>query len=157
VERTKKSLKNLPDREDVEEKIFFTLHFLLKSINDDNRNSHVGSIDMGEWIEGKGYRKKVLYDEKDLSSKGVRIQIVEIEAGDRVGPHFHESQTEVYNVQEGRAILGIDDVDYEVEEGDTLICKPDQVHYVINEYSETLRLFVVKLNYEEDDTRWKSE
>lgn len=109
------------------------------------------------WIKGEGYRKKVLYDEGDLSSEGVRIQYVEVDAGDRVSPHYHKAQTEVYNVQRGEAILGIDDVDYEVEKGDTLICKPGQVHYVINDFSEKFRLLVVKTNYEEGDSYWEVE
>lgn len=112
---------------------------------------------MDDWIEGKGYRKKVLYEEEDLNSEGTRIQIVEVDPGDRVAPHYHESQTEVYNVQKGRAILGIDDVDYKAEVGDTLICDPGQEHYVINDHSETFRLFVVKINYEDDDTYWESK
>ena len=114
-------------------------------------------INMSEWIEGDGYRKKVLYTEDDVDSKGVRIQIVEIEAGDKVDPHYHETQTEVFNIQNGSAVLGIGDTDYRAEEGDTLICKPGDVHYTINDSSETFRIFVVKTNYVENDTFWGVE
>lgn len=110
---------------------------------------------MSDWIEGKNYRKKVLYTEEDLDSEGVRIQYVEVDSGNRVAPHHHRSQTEVYNCQKGWAILGIDDKEHLVEEGDTLICKPGQTHYVINESAETFRLLVVKTNYEEEDSYWK--
>ncbi len=110
---------------------------------------------MSKWIDGEGYRKKVLFDEADLDSEDTRIQVVEIKSGDRVKPHFHKSQTEVYCVLNGEATLGIGQTDYQAEEGDILICKPGQSHHVINDSSETFRLLVVKTNYEEDDSYWK--
>ncbi|KXB08689.1 hypothetical protein AKJ56_00565 [candidate division MSBL1 archaeon SCGC-AAA382N08] len=109
---------------------------------------------MGEWIEREDYRKKILYDEEDLNSRGVLVQLVEVESGNKVGPHYHKNQTEVYNIQRGNAILGIDDMDFKAEKGDTLICEPGQVHYVINDSSEKFRLLVIKTNYEEGDTFW---
>lgn len=110
---------------------------------------------MSKWIKGKNYRKKILFEEDDLQSEGTRIQIVEIPGNQKVNPHHHKVQTEVYNVQKGTAILGIGDNEYEAGKGDTLICKPEQTHYVINESSETFRLLVFKTNYEENDTYWE--
>ncbi len=108
----------------------------------------------GEWIERKNYRKKILFTEEDLESKGVRIQLVEVDANNTVKPHYHESQTEVYNVQRGRAILRIGENNHKVSKGDTLICKPGTVHGVKNRSDEVFRLLVIKTNYEENDSYW---
>ena len=112
---------------------------------------------MSEWIEGKNYRKKVLYTANDLGQNNTKVQFVEIESGNEVPPHYHKKQTEVYNVQKGRAILGIGDQEYLATEGDVLICKPEEIHSAKNENSKTFRLLVFKTNYEEDDTYWLDE
>ena len=109
---------------------------------------------MSEWIEGKGYRKKVLYQEEDLGQENTKVQFVEIDGNDEVGPHYHKVQTEVYNVQKGRATIGIGDQQYLATEGDVLICKPEEAHSVKNESGETFRVLVFKTNYEEGDTYW---
>ncbi len=110
---------------------------------------------MSEWIEGRGYRKKVLFDENDLDSEGIRIQIVEIRGNTNVDPHHHESQTEVYNIQSGEAIMGIGGTEHRAKKGDTLLCKPKQTHYVKNDNPETFRILVIKTNYEENDNYWE--
>lgn len=109
-----------------------------------------------EWVEGEGYSKKVLFTEDDLEAEGVRIQLVRIPPKTRVDPHYHKSQTEVYNVQKGKAILGIGQDRHEVSEGETLICEPGEIHYVINDSKVPFRLLVVKTNYKEEDTYWDS-
>lgn len=112
---------------------------------------------MNDWIEGRSYRKKILFDENDVDSEGVRIQIVEIEGNTNVEPHHHKSQTEVYNIQSGEAIMGIGKKEHKAQEGDTLICKPGQTHYVINNNPEIFRILVIKTNYEEEDSYWEDE
>ena len=112
---------------------------------------------MSEWIEGRGYRKKVLYTEDDLGQENTKVQFVEIDGGNEVGPHYHKVQTEVYNVQKGQAVLGIGEKEYLATEGDVLICKPEEIHSAKNETSETFRLLVFKTNYEKDDTYWLDE
>lgn len=110
---------------------------------------------LNDWIEGRDYRKKILFDENDLDSAGVRIQIVEIEGNTKVDPHHHKSQTEVYNIQSGKAVMGIGEDEYNAQEGDTLICKPEQTHYVKNNNSEIFRILVIKTNYEKEDSYWE--
>lgn len=90
-----------------------------------------------------------------MGSEGTRIQLVEIEPGDRVKPHFHKSQTEVYCVLDGEATFGIGGTEHRAEEGDIMICEPGQSHCVQNDSSETFRIFVVKTNYEEGDSYWE--
>ncbi len=112
---------------------------------------------MSEWIQGEGYRKKVLYDEEDLGMDGTKVQVVEIESGNKVEPHYHKKQTEVFSIQNGEAVMGIGEEEYLAQEGDVLICKPGDLHYTKNDSSETFRLIVFKTNYEEEDSYWPED
>ena len=48
-----------------------------------------------EWLENKGYSKKILLDDENLKS-GSLVQEIKIKAGEKAGEHYHQKQTEVF-------------------------------------------------------------
>ncbi len=75
----------------------------------------MSSKSKSEWIEKEDYRKKVLFVEDDLDCKGTKVQVVEIERDNEVDPHYHKKQTEVFNIQNGKGIIGIDNEEHKVD------------------------------------------
>ncbi|RLF88678.1 cupin domain-containing protein [Thermococci archaeon] len=106
----------------------------------------------GNFVDRGTYRKCPLFED-DLPEKSF-AQIVEIKPGQIVGKHYHKIQYEIFYVIEGKAELGIGKSTYEATPGDIFLVKPKTVHWVSNNKKEPFRLFVVKLNYEGEDTVW---
>ena len=108
----------------------------------------------GEWQERRGYEKKVLFDEDELEQKGCRVQMNRMKPHTSIAPHFHERVTEVYHVLEGEGIIFISGTDYLLRPGDTLICRPGEVHGARNESDGVFRFIVFKTNSEDGDMHW---
>ena len=53
-----------------------------------------------EWIEGQGYKKRILAGETELG-RGNIVQIVRIGPGQEVKPHYHGQQTEFFYILRG--------------------------------------------------------
>ncbi len=126
----------MPDR-------FFKRWFLKMKISDKAE----------EWIDRGSYRKKILADQETLG-KGKLIQIVEIKPGETVKPHKHGNTEETFHIQEPAGKIEINGETIDTEKNQIIICEPGDVHKVINNTEETLRILVMKKNYEENDTEW---
>lgn len=109
----------------------------------------------GTFVDRGTYRKLPLFE--DELPRGSFAQIVEIKAGRKVGKHYHEKQYELFYIINGEAKLGIGEEVFDAKPGDIFLVKPKTVHWVINNREEPFKLFVVKLNYEGDDTVWLQE
>jgi len=109
----------------------------------------------GEWIHCKGYKKKVILDEKDLNCKGTLFQIIKINPKTEIKPHFHKKMTEVFFILKGNAIIFIEGKDYRLEPGDALVCHPGEVHGAKNDSNKEFEYAVFKTNVEENDSFWE--
>ena len=107
------------------------------------------------WISASGYKKNVLLTEMDLQSKGARVQVVHIAAGETVADHFHESSFEVYYVLEGQCTLFANGERVLLQPGSLLLMEPGDVHSLHNHGSEPFLVLVFKTNAEEGDTFWR--
>lgn len=104
----------------------------------------------GEWEDKGPYRKMRVFD---IASDSY-VQIVEVKSNSRVGEHYHKKQTEVYSIQRGSAVLGIDDKEWDAKTGDIFLCRPMSHHWVINDSNEPFQLLVFKYNWVKGDTVW---
>ncbi|WP_136659039.1 cupin domain-containing protein [Nitratireductor sp. XY-223] len=107
------------------------------------------------WIEGEGYRKKILLRDDALNAKGTLVQIVELAPHARVEDHHHESCTEVFHVMRGQGTFEIDGRVFELRPGDTLTCEPGEVHNTRNPHSEPFTYIVFKTNVVDNDLFWE--
>lgn len=110
-----------------------------------------------DWIDREDYRKQILASQEDVNSDENYLQIVEIKPGNHVKPHAHETTQEVFYILQAGGTLIINGDEREPEKGDVIICEPGDVHEVINRSSQTFRILVFKMFYEEDDTVWLEE
>ena len=104
----------------------------------------------GEWIKREGYEKKIFFDENDLSCKGSLVQVVRLYPKTENKPHYHKIQTEVFVTTSGNGIIVKNNEKHRMKVGDIMICKPGDVHYVINDKDVNFDILVFKTNYVDD-------
>ena len=107
----------------------------------------------GKWIQGKGYRKKVILREKD----GIVVQIVVIAPHTEVKPHYHKKSKEAFHVLQGEGTMVISGKKFRLKPGDTLTCLPKEVHSAKNDSGKPFRYVVFKINAQEGDSYWLEE
>lgn len=81
-----------------------------------------------------GVTRAVMLDESD-GTPNFRMRQYKLEPGATVPKHTNEVEHEVYNVS-GEYVVGIDDEEYTVSEGDTLLIPAGAVHWFRNESEE---------------------
>ncbi|MEM6462804.1 MAG: cupin domain-containing protein [Pseudomonadota bacterium] len=106
------------------------------------------------WIEGKGYRKKILLREDALNASGTLVQIVEIAPGSEVADHHHESCTEVFHILSGQGSFDINGKTFHMRRGDTLTCEPREIHNTKNPNETPFTYIVFKTNVIDNDLYW---
>jgi len=106
------------------------------------------------WIVGKAYKKQILADDTDFQSTGNLAQVVVIEPGSTVKPHYHKHTFEFYYVMEGRCKITIGNSVSELGWGDMMLTEPGDVHSVFNCTDSDFVVLVFKSNAKKDDTYW---
>ncbi|WP_019177280.1 cupin domain-containing protein [Methanomassiliicoccus luminyensis] len=106
----------------------------------------------GEWVEGKGYRKKRLLGQGFLPKNVDLVQEVRFRRGEAVPPHYHKVQTEVFYVL-GRGSFVVSGTRLSLEPGDIVVCEPGEVHET-PAAEEDFGFLVLKVDYRDDDTVW---
>jgi len=114
-------------------------------------------IGVVEWIVSRGFRKKILADEKVLGQKGCLAQIVSVAPGDEVKPHYHKIQTELNYILQGNGILFFNKERIRTQPGDVIICEPGDIHGVINDTRDDFQFIVFKTNFVQNDIYWEAE
>jgi mannose-6-phosphate isomerase-like protein (cupin superfamily) len=111
----------------------------------------------GGWIEGEGYRKRILLCEDALNAPGTLVQIVEIPPHMEVADHHHESCTEVFHILAGEGSFTIDSKTFQLSVGDTLTCEPREIHNTKNPNDTPFTYIVFKTNVADDDLFWDQD
>jgi quercetin dioxygenase-like cupin family protein len=111
-----------------------------------------------DWVNGVGYKKKVLLVGDDLNQAGALVQLVRIEPATSVAPHYHMSCTEVFHIIQGSGFFVIEGTEYRLGPGDTLTCEPREVHETRNDDEEyAFEYIVFKTNVVDNDIFWVTE
>lgn len=108
----------------------------------------------GEWLQGRGYQKRILLSKEDLHCDGALAQTVSIEPHTEVQPHYHKHMTEVFHILEGQATMVIENRTFHLTPGDTLTCEPHEIHSATNDSDQPFRYVVFKTNAYEGDIYW---
>ncbi|MFH1221797.1 MAG: cupin domain-containing protein [Candidatus Micrarchaeota archaeon] len=106
------------------------------------------------WGERFTYVKNVLFNEDDLNCRGAKFQIIKFKPNSGMGPHYHKETTEVFYVKSGNAIIKINGKEIRCKPDDFILCKPGDVHEVINDRNEEFVLLIFKTNENEGDIKF---
>jgi len=107
-----------------------------------------------EWTIADGYKKKIFFREDDLHQDGTLAQIVVVEPGSEVKPHFHAEAYEVIYVVEGEALMSLKDETINTKPGDIILTEPNDIHSVKNNSDKPWKVFVFKTNNIIGDSVW---
>lgn len=108
------------------------------------------------WIDGEGYRKRILLREDALNAPGTLVQIVEVAPHTEVADHHHRSCTEVFHILAGQGTFDIDGKTFAMQVGDTLTCEPGEVHNTKNPNDAPFIYVVFKTNVVDNDLFWEA-
>lgn len=104
------------------------------------------------------YSKWWLLTQEDFKFNGNLLQKVVIPANTKQRRHFHKIQTEVFYITKGLCTITVNGQDFEVAEGDSMICEPNDIHNLWNKSDKDFELVVFKINYPkenpESDSYW---
>jgi oxalate decarboxylase/phosphoglucose isomerase-like protein (cupin superfamily) len=107
-----------------------------------------------EWLEKKGYSKKIFLDEKELNYPGSLIQKIKIKPGEGAEEHYHKKQTEIFYflTENGYWIINGERMNF--KKGDVLVLEPFDKHITLNESKQDYIYIAFKFNYEDEDLYW---
>ena len=106
---------------------------------------------MNKWVGKGSYLTKSLSSEKQLSCKGIQIQLVKIKGKSE---HYHKSKTEFFYFLRNGGVVIIAGKKHRIRKGMIIVIKPYLVHSFVAKkgYIEAL---MVKTNHNDNDTFYK--
>ena len=108
-----------------------------------------------EEIVKKDYKKSIIFDLADFGYDGHLLQTVTIPSKTKQREHYHDIQTEVFYILEGRCHIFINDKEYVATPGDSFICSPGDKHNLWNKTNKDFKLVVFKINLpNKEDSHW---
>jgi len=106
-----------------------------------------------KWIDKGSYSKLILLNKKDLKSN-LLLQIVKVKPKSKINPHYHKKTKEVFFILKGKATLLLKNKKIKAKPGDFFVCKPGNMHGVINHSKKEFLILVLKINPKERDSYW---
>lgn len=103
------------------------------------------------WEENPQYAKKVLLNEAEIGTKGCVLQIVRSVPGSISKSHFHKKTREIFYILGGKGKVSINGKDIEVSEGSTVLCSPNERHFIASSSGSGLLFLVFKIDAAEND------
>jgi mannose-6-phosphate isomerase-like protein (cupin superfamily) len=102
--------------------------------------------------EGQGYIQfNRVFQSEEFESPWHFVDYAVIPPGSSIGEHRHGADEEMYFVLEGRAIMRINDQDYEVKPGDLILNRSGWKHGLRNESSNDVKILVVEVGIAKDE------
>jgi len=81
-----------------------------------------------EWQGRFAHQKAILFTEDDFDSKGTKVQVIKIQPGGKIEPHYHKLRSEAFYVLKGNGIITLDNEQLDCQQDDYILCKPGTVH-----------------------------
>lgn len=108
-------------------------------------------------LKKEDYSKTIIFENSELPGKGHLFQLVTIPPKTKQRKHYHNIQTELFYILEGRCSIFINGEEYIAEPGDSFLCEPLDKHYLWNKEETEFKLAVFKFDKKEndDDTVWE--
>ena len=102
------------------------------------------------WIKGKSYQKRILLDN---ASKNLNIiEDVIVHPHGEIPAHAHNHTNEIFYIVSGKAIMIVENKEFEIKHRDTIFIDKKESHGFRNESDEELKMYVLKLDYEKGDS-----
>ncbi|MBU3918341.1 hypothetical protein KKC63_00305 [Patescibacteria group bacterium] len=83
----------------------------MKLIKEDNK----------EWLDKKGYSKKIFLNDKDLNYPGALVQLIKIKPGETAEIHHHKKQIEIFYFLNENGYFIVNEKKIDLKIGDVLV------------------------------------
>lgn len=85
--------------------------------------------------------------------KGPRANfaVVQFQPKQDFDPHYHEVMEENFFILSGKVDIVVDGVCHTLKEGDFIHIEPNEVHYVVNNYDEPIKMVSVLAPFQQQD------
>ncbi|HSX01137.1 MAG TPA: cupin domain-containing protein [Candidatus Saccharimonas sp.] len=93
------------------------------------KHFNLNSID---WQGRFEHQKALLFTEDDLKSPGAKFQVIKLEPGVEIKPHYHKARTEVFAILAGAGDIRLGSETYHATTGDIFLCETGDVHAFSN-------------------------
>lgn len=104
------------------------------------------------------HQKVVIFNEQDFSSPGTKLQVIKIQPGGKIEPHYHKERTEAFYVLGGQGQIRQGGEILECTVGDYLLCQPPTIHAFTNTGNDDFIIAVFRTNDPGDsDMLWVSD
>lgn len=108
-----------------------------------------------EWQSRFAHQKTILFTEDDFDSEGTKLQVIKIQPGGEIEPHYHKARTEAFYVLKGSGMITLGDEQFACNADDYLLCKPDTVHAFVNTANRDFIVAVFRTNdLGDSDMHW---
>ena len=104
------------------------------------------NLSHAEWTGRAGHQKSVLFTEEDFDSKGTKAQVIKIQPGGKIEPHYHKVRTEAFLVLKGTGLITLGEETAECAEHDYMLCKPGTLHAFENKGNEDFMIAIFRVN-----------
>jgi len=98
------------------------------------------------WQARFAHQKSILFTEDDFDSKGTKLQVIKIQPGGKIAPHYHKVRTEAFYVLEGSGQITLGAEELSCKQHDYMLCKPDTVHAFENTTKNDFIVAVFRTN-----------
>lgn len=99
----------------------------------------------------------IIFDEQDFGGLA-KLQIVKVDPHKSIPKHKHFKRTELLKIESGVGEIIVDGEVVGAKTSDFVLCKPGEIHEVINKGDDTLTVVVIRINEAgDDDVEWISE
>ncbi len=113
-----------------------------------------GSLGELIWKDRYSYVKDVPFDERSLRCAGAKFQIVKFRPHSGIRPHYHKKTCEVFYVQGGRGLIGLNGKKFRCKPDDFFLCEPGDIHEFDNDTDGDFVILIFKTNEGENDIYW---
>lgn len=99
-----------------------------------------------EWQGRFDWQKAILINEEDLDAKGSKIQVIKLQPGGVIEPHYHKIRTEVFYVLKGEGSILLNGEEYKSKKDDFFLCQPNTTHEFNNTGKTELIVAIFRTN-----------
>lgn len=104
------------------------------------------SLNDVEWHGRFDHKKAILFNEDDFNAKGTKVQVIKIQPGGKIEPHYHKVRSEAFYVLKGVGLITLGDEQLSCGQDDYLLCRPGTVHAFKNNGDRDFIVAVIRTN-----------
>ncbi|HSA83987.1 MAG TPA: cupin domain-containing protein [Patescibacteria group bacterium] len=105
-----------------------------------------GNLADVEWQGRFDWQKAILFNEEDLEAKGSKMQVIKLQPGGVIEPHYHKVRTEVFYVLKGQGSILLNGDEFQSKEDDFFLCQPNTTHEFRNTGTDEFIVGIFRTN-----------